>query len=224
MPDRPLARHDLVHVTPQGWRAMLDAVEPERLGAAPYGLVEDWAERGWPVIVRRPSEHGEASTIAVGLPLPPSHGKLRLGFTIAPDCVAERLARVQPSEVVSNVPASLHAQLDAVIALGVRLSVTPAVFGAVLWQHLTGLTYLRPGSDIDLLWPLPYGNVVPELLAALAILDEAGPARLDGEIILADGAGVNWRELHSELGRTGGEVLVKSLSGAEFRCARHLFA
>jgi phosphoribosyl-dephospho-CoA transferase len=66
--------------------------------------------------------------------------------------------------------------------------------------------------------------VLDALLDGLAALDDAGPARLDGEIILGNGEAVNWRELHVELARHGGTVLVKSMHGAELRCARHLFS
>lgn len=224
MPDQMFGRHDLLRVTPEGWDATLAATAGlDRLAAEPRRLVEVWAARGWPVIVRRPAEE-DTDGIAVGLPLPPSLGKLRLGFTLASDCVAERLERVPLNEAVTTAPMALYAQLGAVTALGERLSVPPAVFGALLWQHVTGLTYLRPGSDIDLIWPAPDQGLLAELLEGLAALDEAGPARLDGEIILPGGEGVNWRELHSEAVRTDGRVLVKSMNGAELRCARHLFA
>lgn len=225
MPDRMLGRHDLLRVTPEGWRATLDAAAGlDRLPAEPRRLVEDWVAHGWPVIVRRPAEHVAPDGVAVGLPLPPSLGKLRLGFTLTDDCVAERLGMVALSEAADAAPAALRAQLSAAIALGARLSVPPAVFGALLWQHVTGLAYLRPQSDIDLIWPTPDRRALPALLEGLGELDEAGPARVDGEIILPEGEGVNWRELRGELGRSGGTVLVKSMKGAELRCARHLFA
>lgn len=215
----------MLRVSPEGWRATLAATAGlDRLPAEPRQLVEEWAGRGWPVIARRPAGGGDTDGIAVGLPLPPSLGKLRLGFTIASDSIARRLESVPLSEAVTAAPAALRAQLDAVIALGTRLCVPPAVFGALLWQHVTGLAYLRPGSDIDLLWRKPGEDILPDLLDSLAALDAAGPVRLDGEIILPPGEGVNWRELRGELRRPGGTVLVRSMNGAELRCARHLFA
>lgn len=219
-----LNRHDLLRVTPEGWAAVLDAAPNlNQIAAAPRRLVADWAMRGWPLIVRRPAAGEGGHAIAVGLPLPPSLGKLRLGFTIPLDRVAERLERVLLHAAMTTAPAELQPQLDAVAGLGARLSVAPAVFGALLWQQVTGLTYLRPGSDIDLLWPMPRGHALPDLLNGLAALDAAGPTRLDGEIILPTGEGVNWRELHGELRRPGGAVLVKSMDGAELRCTRTLF-
>lgn len=224
MLDGRYARHDLLQVTPEGWRATLTVTEGlERLSDEPRRLVEGWCERGWPVIVRRPGE-GHETGIAVGLPLPPSHGKLRLGFTLAPHHVAHQVPGVALADALATAPADLRPQLEAVIALSKRLSLTPTVFGALLWQHVTGLVYLRPGSDVDLLWPMSDPGPLPGLLDGLAALDAEGPARLDGEIILPNGEGVNWRELRDQRGRLDDHVLVKSLDGAELRCARNLFS
>ncbi|OYY58733.1 MAG: malonate decarboxylase holo-[acyl-carrier-protein] synthase, partial [Rhizobiales bacterium 35-66-30] len=142
--------------------------------------------------------------IAVGLPLPPALGKLRLGFFIPADSGINAIAAVSPAEAARSVPTTLRPQLEAITALAVRLGLRPAVFGALLWQHLTELAYLRPGSDIDLLWPAPRPDRLDELLEDLAALDAAGPARLDGEIVLPAGEAVNWRELHGALRRRAG--------------------
>jgi phosphoribosyl-dephospho-CoA transferase len=92
------------------------------------------------------------------------------------------------------------------LALARDHGLTPRPFGALLWQAMTGLTYLSPTSDLDLLWPCPV-LVPPSLLAGLARIDEGAPMRLDGEVLLADGGGVQWRELHQAPGN--GSVLVK---------------
>ena len=83
----------------------------------------------------------------------------------------------------------------------------------MLWQHLTGLTYLSPASDLDLLWDAADPDDADRLVVSLASLDERGPVRLDGEIILPDGGGVNWREF---LG-TPDTLLVKTMRGVEIR-------
>ncbi|PDQ22722.1 malonate decarboxylase holo-[acyl-carrier-protein] synthase [Mesorhizobium sanjuanii] len=224
MPSQAYSRHDLLRVDPEAWRRILlatDGLGP--LAAEPRRLVEGWAGRGWPVIVRRSTTGDDESAIAVGLPLPPALGKLRLGLAIPAGCVVTRVAALRPAQAMRSAPAHLRPQLAAAADLGARLGLRPAVFGALLWQHLTGLDYLRPTSDMDLIWPMPCGGVLEELLDGLAALDDAGPARLDGEIILGKDEGVNWRELRGELARPGGTVLVKSMHGTELRCARHLF-
>lgn len=222
MPSHPYRRHDLLRVEPLAWSGVLaSSSKLNDLSAEARNLVQGWVRRGWPVIVRRGEGVGD---VAVGLPLPPSLGKLRLGFLLPNGSPTVRIAGPSPAEAALSAPEALRPQLDTISALGARLQLQPTVFGALLWQHLTGLTYLRPGSDIDVLWPAPPRPRLGDLLDGLATIDTAGPARLDGEIVLPDGAAVNWRELHGELARPNGTVLVKSMQGADLRCARHLFA
>ncbi|MEP9386314.1 malonate decarboxylase holo-[acyl-carrier-protein] synthase [Mesorhizobium sp. KR9-304] len=224
MPSHGYRRHDLLRVEPGAWRDMLLASGSLHcLADESRRLVEGWARRGWPVIVRGGTTGDDECAIAVGLPLPPALGKMRLGFLLSAGCTATNVASVSPAETARSAPAQLCPQLEAAADLGRRLGLRPAVFGALLWQHLTGLAYVRSDSDIDLIWQAPCREGLDELLDSLAALDDAGPARLDGEIILNNGEAVNWRELRGELARPGGTVLVKSMHGTELRCARHLF-
>ena len=78
--ERPPGRHDLVFVSPEGWRALLAA----RGDLAADPLVARWADEGWPMIGRR-AMPGEPSGVALGLPLPPSAGKKRLSFLVQPE-------------------------------------------------------------------------------------------------------------------------------------------
>ncbi|PTE11296.1 malonate decarboxylase holo-[acyl-carrier-protein] synthase [Mesorhizobium helmanticense] len=218
------SRHQLLRIRPEAWAGVLDRAPgiPELAGDE-RELLAGWAERGWPVIVRRPAP-GETRGISVGLPMPPSLGKRRIGLTVPVRAVARMFPLVALEEAAASAAPRMRPQIDAVLALGRRLALRPAVFGALLWQHLTGLSYLRPASDLDLLWPTPDRDIQADLLAGLERIDERGPVRLDGEVLFSGGAGVNWRELHAEIGRPAGAVLVKSMEGAELRCVRTLFA
>lgn len=219
-----LRRHDLLRIRPDGWaQVVAGSACVQLLADEPGRLVRGWAERGWPVIVRRRTPEESGVGIAVGLPLPPACGKLRLAFFIPPELVAETVAAVSLREEQVSIPANWLPQVTALSVLGERLALPPTVYGGLLWQHLTGLPYLHAGSDLDLLWPTPSGAVLPRLLDGLARLDAAGPVRVDGEITLASGCGVNWRELRQELPSPGGSVLVKSMNGADVRCAQTLF-
>lgn len=223
MAEAAYCRHDLVRIAPAAWDAVLAAApQVARLDGEARRLVGQWAERGYPLIVRRRGCADAAGGIAVGLPLPPSLGKQRIGLSVAEAMIETRVSAVPLDATLTTAPEDMRGQIAAVVAFAHGLDLRPAVFGALAWQHLTGLAYLRPGSDIDLLWRLPGEHVLPAFLAGLAELDVEGPARLDGEILLASGAGVNWRELNLERDRPNGLVLVKTLDEAELRCARTL--
>jgi hypothetical protein len=61
------------------------------------------------------------------------------------------------------------------------------------------------------------------LVEGLHQLDASSPVRLDGELELADGAAVNWRELAQTVANTTAEVLVKTMDGVEVRTRAGLF-
>jgi phosphoribosyl-dephospho-CoA transferase len=107
--------------------------------------------------------------------------------------------------------------------LGEALEITPRVFGALLWQHTTGLPYLTDRSDIDLLWSISNERRAALLIEGLLQLDASSPVHLDGELVLADGAGVNWRELAQAVANPIAEVLVKTMDGVEVRTRTELF-
>jgi phosphoribosyl-dephospho-CoA transferase len=98
----------------------------------------------------------------------------------------------------------------------------PRVFGALLWEHATGLPYLTAKSDLDLLWSISDERTAMLLVERLVKLETEGPVRLDGELEMPDGAGVNWRELAHNSDQRG-QVLVKAMDGVEVRTKAALF-
>jgi phosphoribosyl-dephospho-CoA transferase len=148
-------------------------------------------------------------------------GDLRLGFTLPGTGVRRRvglrvpraaIAAHQPppalEAVVGFAPETWRGSLEA-LALALRgAGLFPRAYGSLVTQAVSGETCLRPDSDIDLL--IDCGSR-DEALAALAILARHGdgPPRIDGEIRMADGRAVAWRELALALD-AGGQVLVKS--------------
>ena len=209
-----LARHDLVAADPGAWENLLAGRRD--LDGMPH--LRDWARLGRPLIVRRfvPGEAGDG--VPLGLPLPPADGKRRIGLSLP----AKAVRTVKPpslADVASHAPAAWQASIDALLALARNHGLTPRPFGALLWQAVTGLSYLSATSDLDLLWPCT-GGIPPGLLDSLARIDAQAPMRLDGEIILPDGGGVHWRELHDA--PAGGSVLVKYLDRVAMRNAADL--
>ncbi len=204
-----LRRHDLIRIDAAAW-ASEGAARPE-IGGDP--LLAGWAP-GWPLVARRRSAADRAGSVAAGLPLPPCRGKRRIAFAFA----AATITAIEPppalDRVLASAPSAWHATIHAILALAGDHAVSPRVFGSFAWASLTGLPYIGPGSDLDLLWPHAPG--IEAILAALPAIEQAAPGKLDGEVVrFRDGGAVNWRELAS-----AGEVLVKTIEGVALEDAR----
>jgi phosphoribosyl-dephospho-CoA transferase len=211
-------RHDLLRVEPAAWDAMLRR-HPSLAGLP---LVADWARLDRPVIVRRRMAGDLAGGVPAALPLPPSHGKRRLAFSFASGATVATRPPVLLREAVRTAPAGWQPVIAALLDLGVAVGMTPRVFGALLWEHATGLPYLTAQSDLDLLWSISDERTAVLLVERLLKLEVEGPVRLDGELELPDGAGVNWRELAHNSDQHS-QVLVKTMDGVEVRTKAALF-
>jgi phosphoribosyl-dephospho-CoA transferase len=202
-------RHDLVHVDPAAWTACL--ANRSELRDVPH--LKGWAEAGRPVIVRRraPGEGGDA--VPLGLPLPPADGKRRIGLSLPPTALS-RAPKVSLADAAAQAPIPWGSTLATLTALGQRHEIVPRPFGSLLWQAVTGLTYLSATSDLDVLWrcrlPVPLS-----LLDGIAAAAETAPMGIDGEILVPDGAGLHWRELRDA--PVDGSVLAKSLDRLALR-------
>lgn len=206
----PLRRHDLLHVAPRSWALTLSQCPTS--AALPW--VTSWADRGWPVIVRRRGETEDASRVPIGLPLPPAAGKRRIPLLLAPQDILRRAAPSLLLAAATVANQAWRATIDSLVALGIQSGAEPRAFGSLLWQHQTGLIYLSPESDLDILWPVPEGFDVLSLVSNIAAIQRHAPVRIDGEILLPDGSAVNWRELWN-VHRTAGvaTVLAKTIEG-----------
>lgn len=207
-------RHDLVRVDPAAWAAWLGS-RPDLTGLR---HLDRWAEAGRPLIVRRRVPGEGVAAIPLGVPLPPADGKRRIGLAL-PAAALAPMPAPGLAEVADHAPAAWQSTIAALLALGRDHGLVPRPFGSLLWQAVSGLTYLSASSDLDLLWPCP--EPVPiGLLTGLDAVERAAPMRIDGEILLADGAGLHWRELHDA--PEGGSVLVKNLDGVALRSVASL--
>jgi phosphoribosyl-dephospho-CoA transferase len=200
--ERPPGRHDLVFVSPEGWRAMLDA----RDDLAADSLLARWPKKRWPTIRRR-ALPCEATGLALGLPLPPSAGKKRVSFVVDIDHVISVARPPSLRQARAYAPRNWWPTLDRLDELALRHSVDARVFGSLAWQALTGLDYVTGRSDLDVLFEFRRETDIDRFVADVAAIETDAPMRLDGELMGADGAAVNWREFHGG----ASELLVKSL-------------
>ncbi|MEG2803445.1 malonate decarboxylase holo-[acyl-carrier-protein] synthase [Stenotrophomonas sp.] len=209
MPEQP-ARHTLVWLAPQaGWRADVPAREPRLLA---------WFAQGAPAVVARRAADDPDPRLRLGVPLPPAEGKQRLALRVARQDIARQLAPPTLGAVIAT-PGLAHdpAWRPALQALD---AIAPArVFGAFAWQSLTGLAYVHAGSDIDLLWRVHSPEVADRLVTRLQAWEAHFSRRVDGELLLAGGGAVSWREY---AGSTR-QVLVKRIDGAALEPRERLF-
>lgn len=208
-------RHDLCRIDILYWQA-LAATQGE--GTRAYWLRE-WGSRDWPVIVRRDDGESSPDSVAVGVPLPPSCGKLRIALHVPRVTVAARLAPVLLADCRGAAPRRWGTVLDQLEALGDATGAAPGVCGSLLWQHLTGLAYLHDTSDIDVLWQVTNLGQARAIAAALPDIEHRTGIRVDGEILSARGWGVHWREF----GMQAPEMLVKTRSIVQICSRAHVF-
>ncbi len=90
---RPWRRHDLVYVASDVWTSTLAFHAP----FADLPLLAEWADRGWPAIVRRRGEGDDRHQVPIGVPLPPLAGKRRVSLLIS--------ARRRPAKLVAALTA-----------------------------------------------------------------------------------------------------------------------
>ena len=206
--DQPWSRHELLRVAPAAWSQTLTS-RPD-LSGVPY--LTNWVDHGWPVIVRRRVCGERADLVPIGVPLPPSAGRQRIGLLIPPEAVLERSLPPSLWTVRQAAGASWQRAIHDLVMLGARHAVTPTVIGSLYWQYRSGLTYLSRQSDLDVLWRAHSGWGMRSLLAGIEAIERAEDLRIDGEVVFPDGRAVNWRELHLALATSGGtEVLIKSV-------------
>lgn len=156
-----------------------------------------WLDAGRPLIVRRPVR-AACGRICLGLPLPPDspgRGKCRLAF-LAEDADPTRITPPPAlRDCLAATPQSWRNALEALDRDLRGLGITARVFGALAWESLTGLRYLTPESDVDIIIQRDEAAAPDRLTAALeAFAAHPGRPVLDVEIQLPDGGGFSFAE------------------------------
>jgi phosphoribosyl-dephospho-CoA transferase len=143
-----------------------------------------------------------------------------LAASVAADGIALQGQFPSLHDVAQSSPWGVGAA--AWLAQGQALKAEVRVYGSYGWQFLTGMPYVRAGSDLDL------SVHAPDLHAALQALDwlaqtvplgEAGsggrapsarlPLRVDGGIVFPWGQALAWREFQQLRQGTVAQALVK---------------
>ncbi|TFW16923.1 malonate decarboxylase holo-[acyl-carrier-protein] synthase [Duganella callida] len=197
-----LERHQLVWLTAAGWRATLAAARPQQREA-----IKLWRGQDWPAVVRRAEPDAAADEVCLGLPLPPERdngGKLRIALRAQ---VAHIARSAPPIALAAALRSSgcWRERLAALVADAAGLELR--VYGSLAMQSLTGLLYLSPRSDVDLLFRPASRQQLDDGMALLSRHAQLLP--LDGEIIFPGGQAVAWQEWRMAMAQPA-RVLVKS--------------
>jgi phosphoribosyl-dephospho-CoA transferase len=206
----PLRRHQLAHLAEAGWRDIFDRDWDVDTAAC----LNHWAEHTLPLVVTRqrsthPSHDG---LIALGLAAPACWGRRPIALQVAADHIVGLSEFPTLGEVAHLLPRTDGPPLQTLFQTLQRLGVPAHVYGSVGWQQLSGLSYLHESSDLDLWLAVASARQADAAVAALAACDSS--MRLDGELMLADGSAVAWREWAAWRAGRCDRVLVKRLFGA----------
>lgn len=204
-----LHRHQLVRLTDAGWRTVLQ--RPWDAQAA--DCLSHWATHRLPLVVtRQPGDAASDDAIALGLPAPAQWDRRRVSLRVPRTAVLYVDAFPRLAEVLGLLPRSAARPVRALAAALQCLQANVRVFGSYGWQQMTGLGYVRPGSDLDLWIGIDDVAQADGIAEPLQAFDAAKP-RLDGEFMFPDGAAVSWREWALwRAGRTR-SLLVKRIDG-----------
>lgn len=209
-----LERHMLVWLSEAGWEAAR-AAQPQHAAA-----LTQWQRHNWPAVVRRLDADAGDDEVCLGLPVPPDAAGRKVRIAL----------RVQAAHVVRSSGAmELRAALPFSGAWHARLSVLCddaeslrlRVFGSLAMQALTGLQYVSPASDVDVLF---HPSSAQELEDGVALLERhTKHVPLDGEIVFPGGAAVSWKEWQMAI-RHPAKVMVKELHAVRLADTASLLA
>ena len=198
-----MQRHDLVTLHPGSPFRFACAAEDPVLQAA----VGDWIGRGRPLVAARQAP--DRNEILLGLTLPLSHKRQRVGCIVDADAVASVQAPLRLGQCLHRLPAATAVPLAILEREIGRCGAALGVFGSLAWEVISGEDYRQPTSDVDVICDIATRYQFDASLAALhqaaCVLDQ----RLDGELRFPDGNAVAWREIHDHRHDPAALVLAK---------------
>jgi phosphoribosyl-dephospho-CoA transferase len=213
-------RHTLVWIRPECHATVAAQVVDDAMRAQ----VAAWLAGDRPLVVARQPVLGESlpDTIAVGLALPPAQGKRRIAFSVAAKDITRHTPPLRLGDAIVHAPAEWKSALAELHDAAINIDIELRVFGSLAWQALSGIQYLTPQSDIDLLWHPQSHAQLQKGIALLARWEQANDLRADGEVLFGGSSAVSWREWATLKSINEQRVLVKRESSAVLVEAREL--
>jgi len=155
----------------------------------------NWLSRGHPVTIRRPCRSEDGKFVYVGLSLPPDPVKRRLAFRLPFSLLANAVEPPLWTECAEAFSESFE-MTSRILSVIEAAKLPLQTFGSYAWEHHTGLSYVTPHSDIDLIVPI---NRREDWQRFRELMSEAQRTdqRVDLEIMLNGDASFNWREFEA---------------------------
>ncbi|NTF34200.1 malonate decarboxylase holo-[acyl-carrier-protein] synthase [Rhizobium skierniewicense] len=178
-------RHRFVTLK-RSWR---DGADISACGMARADRLLDWVDAGRPLVVASSAPGDEVKTVRLGLSTPQ---KQRFGLRVQTNAIDDILPAVRLNDAAVSAPPSWKPTIDAILEVVEQHELDLSVFGSLAWSHLSGEDHLRPTSDLDILVSTPVQVDARVVIQALLAIESM--PRLDGELVLTSGAGVNLRE------------------------------
>lgn len=207
-----LRRHQLARLTQKGWQALLTRAWDDEARVC----LAHWSTHGLPLVVtvQRAVRPGE---VALGLPAPLCWGRRRLALQVSKADIAS-LDTCPPLQALAHTFPDRAPSWQPLVAALDTLHTQANVYGSHGWQHLTGLDYVHPASDLDLWVGVASEDHADAVAAALRHAGSIGP-RCDAELVFPDGAAVHAREWEGWRVGQARSLLVRALDGASLRTA-----
>lgn len=180
-------RHDLVWLAHPAWD-MLIQQQP-----ALATQLRQWQQAEWPAVVRRRDGDAAEHEVCIGLALPPQQGrKIRVAARVPLQQISAHQPGLSLPTVMAVAGDSAQEYLQAMQRDAQQQGIRFRVYGSLAMQFLTGVPYMTPQSDIDLLFR-PSDR--QQLRLGLALLQRYRAwLPLDGEIIFPQEQAVAWKE------------------------------
>jgi phosphoribosyl-dephospho-CoA transferase len=206
----PLRRHQLARLSTAGWQHILARHRDDPAAAC----LQHWAQHNLPLVVTRQRQAAseQGTRVALGLAAPTCWGRRPLALQVDLADISALGEFPTLEQVLDLLPGGDRPALQALVHTLQGLGVPARVYGSAGWQRLTGLGYLHERSDLDL-W-LAVGDARQADAAAAPLAACNSHLRLDGELMLADGSAIAWREWQAWRAGRCRQVLVKRLHGA----------
>lgn len=167
-------------------------------------LVEGWRLTGRPLVVAASRAGDPPDSVRLGLATP---AKARIGIVLRADAILDFGPPPSLETARWAAPPEWQIPLETISEVASEHGAKVAVYGSLAWQVVSGESFVRPDSDIDLLIDCGMETAQAGFFARLATL--TGLPKLDGEWLVCPGIAVSWQEY----ARASQDILVKGHEG-----------